>query len=126
MEEERAPEEMKIKRKGGAPFGNQNAITHGFYSKVLTSRERRSLAMASDIEGLDYEIALLRVKIKSLVDHDPDNVELITRAVNALTRMPSDNTIRAVSNRRFSALLMTLPCPPASKSGGSSRGMICC
>ncbi|MBI4188762.1 MAG: hypothetical protein HY529_06115 [Chloroflexi bacterium] len=86
-EEKRQPEEVNNKRHRGGQLGNQNARTHGFYSKVLTSAERRSLETAGEVEGLDDEIALLRVKIESLVKHDPDNVELITRAINSLTRM---------------------------------------
>lgn len=86
-EEERGPEETKMLRKRGAPAGNQNARKHGFYSKVLTESERLNLETAVDVDGLDNEIALLRVKIKSIVEHDPDNVQLIVRAVNALTRM---------------------------------------
>ena len=93
MEEERVQEneplleEPKVKRKVGAPPGNQNARKHGFYSKALTEEERASLAQAVDVDGLDNEIALLRVKVKSVVENDPDNVDLIVRAVNTLTKM---------------------------------------
>ena len=73
--------------KAGAKKGNQNARKHGFYSKVLDDSERADYQRAIDVEGLDSEIALLRVKIKSLVARDPDNVRLIMQATNALVRL---------------------------------------
>ncbi len=74
-------------RKRGAPEGNQNARKHGFYSRVLDETEQLDLEQATSVEGLDDEIALLRVKIKSLVAHDPDNVKLIMQATNTLARL---------------------------------------
>ena len=71
----------------GAPLGNQNARTHGFYSKVLDEEQQREYTQAIEVEGLDSEIALLRVKIKSLVARDPENIDLITQGTNALARL---------------------------------------
>ncbi|MFC1967182.1 hypothetical protein ACFLV2_00845 [Chloroflexota bacterium] len=76
-------------RKKGAPKGNQNARKHGFYSRVLDEAEQRDLALATGVEGIDDEIALLRVKIKSLIAHDPENIILIMQAINTLARMVS-------------------------------------
>jgi hypothetical protein len=81
------PEETGRKR--GAPRGNQNARKHGFYSKVLDESGRLDFAQATGVEGIDDEIALLRVKIKSLIAHDPDNIALIMRAINTLARVVS-------------------------------------
>ena len=81
------PEETERKR--GAPRGNQNARKHGFYSKVLDASEQLDFALATGVEGIDDEIALLRVKIKSLVAHDPDNIALIMQAINTLARVVS-------------------------------------
>jgi hypothetical protein len=74
-------------KKRGAPQGNQYARTHGFYSTVLTEEERLNFIQATEVEGLDSEIALLRVKIQSLVARDPDNLKLITQVTNALARL---------------------------------------
>jgi hypothetical protein len=76
-------------RKRGAPEGNQNARKHGFYSKVLDESEKLDFALATGVEGIDDEIALLRVKIKSLIAHDPDNIALIMQAINTLARVVS-------------------------------------
>ncbi len=77
----------KSERKRGAPNGNQNARKHGFYSKVLDEAEKLDFELATGVEGIDDEIALLRVKIKSLIAHDPDNIKLIMQATNTLARL---------------------------------------
>ena len=77
----------KMERKRGAPKGNQNARKHGFYSKVLDEAERLDFELATGVEGIDDEIALLRVKIKSLLEHDPENIKLIMQAANTLARL---------------------------------------
>jgi len=74
-------------RKRGAPKGNQNARKHGFYSKVLDEAEQLDFELASGVEGIDDEIALLRVKIKSILEKDPENISLIMQATNALERL---------------------------------------
>ena len=76
-------------RRRGALKGNQNARKHGFYSKVLDESEKLDFALATGVEGIDDEIALLRVKIKSLIAHDPDNIALIMQAINTLARVVS-------------------------------------
>ena len=43
--------------------------------------------LAENIEGIDYEIAVLRVKLKSILEKDPDNMVLITRTTNAMDRL---------------------------------------
>ena len=77
----------KIKRPRGGQPGNKNARTHGFYSRVLDEAEQRDLLDAAEIEGIDDEIALLRVKIAALIEHDPNNLELLVVAANTLARM---------------------------------------
>ena len=52
-----------VKRKRGAPKGNQNARKHGFYAKVLDEAEQFDFELASGVNGIDDEITLLRVKI---------------------------------------------------------------
>lgn len=76
-----------MKGKRGAPTGNQNARKHGFYSKVLDETERLDFELATGVEGIDDEIALLRVKIKSLLERDPENVKLIMQATNTLAKL---------------------------------------
>jgi uncharacterized protein YjcR len=72
------------KRKAGAPKGNLNALKHGFYSRVMDEAEMLDMEAAADVSGIDDEIALLRVKIKSVLERDPENIKLIMQATNTL------------------------------------------
>ena len=74
-------------RKPGGQQGSQNARIHGYYSKVLDQDERKYYRQAAQFDGLDGEIVLLRVKLKSLIAHDPQNLKLISLAANSLARM---------------------------------------
>lgn len=72
------------KKKRGAQPGNINALKHGFYSRALDDAEKMDMELASGVEGIDDEIALLRVKIKSVLEKDPENIMLILQATNTL------------------------------------------
>jgi hypothetical protein len=78
---------MDAERQRGAQPGNQNARIHGFYSKKLLDDQKQDFEQAALVEGVDEEIALLRVKIKSVVEHDPENVKLIEQAIKTLARL---------------------------------------
>ena len=73
--------------KRGAPKGNQNARKHGFYSQVLNESEQLQLEQARGIEGIDEEIAILRVKLRTLIDKQPDRFNLHLEAANTIARL---------------------------------------
>ena len=75
---------MSKKRKPGGQPGNQNARTHGFYSDVLNARE---IAMVKSLKGHDQEIAVLRLKIKSMLRSSPDKIRSLVDAMNLLARL---------------------------------------
>ena len=66
---------------------NQSARKHSFYSMVLDEAEQLDFELASGVNGIDDEIALLRVKIKSILGDDPKNLRLLVEATNALERL---------------------------------------
>ena len=74
----------RTSKKSGTAKGNQNARKHNFYSKVLDEAEQLDFELASGVNGIDDEIALLRVKIKSVLEKDPENIKLIVQATNTL------------------------------------------
>ena len=74
-------------RKTGAPKDKQRAKKQGFYSMVLDEAERLDFELASGVNGIDDEITLLRVKIKSILGDEPKNVRLLVEATNALERL---------------------------------------
>jgi uncharacterized protein YjcR len=53
--------------RGGAPFGNTNALKHGFYSRRFRKSEMADLE-ATSFTGLRDEIAMLRVSIRRIVE----------------------------------------------------------
>jgi len=59
----------------------------GFYSSALDGAERLELEEASQLEGLDEEIALLRVKLRELVENQPDRIDLHFKAANTIGRL---------------------------------------
>ena len=73
--------------KKGAPKGNQNARKHGFYSKALDEAEKLELEEARGINGLDEEIAILRIKLRELIENHPENIELALEAANTIARL---------------------------------------
>ena len=66
----------RAKRRRGAPKGNQNARKHGFYSQVLDETDKLNLEDARDMDGLDEEIAIMRVKLLRLISDHPDRIDL--------------------------------------------------
>lgn len=78
-------QQLAGKRKGG-PRG-KNGPKRGFYSRALDEAEELDFELAQGVEGIDDEIALLRVKIKSLLENDPENVRLIMEATKTLARL---------------------------------------
>ena len=45
------------------------------------------MLLVEGVHGVNEEVALLRVKIKSILEHDPENNKLILQATNILARM---------------------------------------
>ena len=77
----------KVRGKREALKGESSTPKPNFYAKVLDEAERLDFELASGVEGIDDEIALLRVKIKSLLENEPENVRLIMQVTNALERL---------------------------------------
>ncbi len=74
---------MPKKGEGGQP-GNQNARTHGFYSHYLSGFTKEDVQRVGQMEGLEAEIALIRLKLRDLVDKYPDDSAIQLEAVRAL------------------------------------------
>jgi len=59
----------------------------GFYSRALDELKELELEEASHIEGIDEEIALLRMKLRELLEKQPDKIDLQLEAVNIIARL---------------------------------------
>jgi hypothetical protein len=57
-----------------------------FYGQALDRAERLDLEQAQEIEGLDDEIALMRVRLKRAVEQHPEDVQLLVKGLDILVR----------------------------------------
>ena len=64
-----------------------NTETRNFYQEVLDEAEKLDFELAAGVDGIDDEIALLRVKIKSILGEDPRNIRLMVEVTKALERL---------------------------------------
>ena len=60
---------------------------HGFYSQALNEAERLELEEARGIDGIDEEIAILRVKLRELIVAKPERFDLHLRVVATIARL---------------------------------------
>ena len=106
------------KRKAGAQPGNFNALKHGFYSHRFSPLEVNDLDVALR-EGVEDEIALLRVTIRRVFDlatEEGEDTETWFKALSTLglasTRLASlvrtQNLIKGDSSSVASALSQAL------------------
>jgi hypothetical protein len=81
----------QTKRKRGGQKGNRNALKHGFYSGTLSPAETCQLQNITNLEGVDPEIAFIRVKLQSSLHYDPGNRRVIIEACRLLVKWYSAN-----------------------------------
>ncbi|MBC8274766.1 MAG: hypothetical protein H8E40_07355 [Chloroflexi bacterium] len=60
---------------------------HGFYGRALNEAERLELEEARGIEGIDEEIAILRIKLRELIVAKPERFDLHLRVVVTIARL---------------------------------------
>lgn len=74
-------------RSPGAPRGNINARSHGFYSEAYTEADLEDIATIAASPDLQDEIALLRVFIRRAVLDGGADLAALSRACGRLTQM---------------------------------------
>lgn len=62
------------------------AAKPAFYSDALTPEERERLPAARELEGLEEEIATLRVRLHSVIQNHPDDLRTLAAGVQMLVR----------------------------------------
>jgi hypothetical protein len=73
---------MAIKGKG-----KRKDSLRSFYNRPLDEAEKLELLEASHVEGIDEEIALLRVKLRELLAEQPERIDLHFEAANIIARL---------------------------------------
>jgi len=67
--------------------GKKKNSPRGFYSRALDEAEKLELEEAAHVEGIDEEIALLRVKLRELLEEQPERIDLHFEAANIIARL---------------------------------------
>ena len=67
--------------------GKKKGRPRGFYSRALDEAEKLEFEEASRIEGIDEEIALLRLKLRALLEEQPERIDLHFEAANIVARL---------------------------------------
>lgn len=58
-----------------------------FYAVVLESAERLQLRQALEVEGIDDEIALLRLRLRAVIEQTPEQVDVQLDLAGAIARL---------------------------------------
>ncbi|MCS7206791.1 MAG: hypothetical protein NZ951_02515 [Dehalococcoidia bacterium] len=66
---------------------NSTLSPEGFYAEALSQAERLRLPRARQVEGLDEEIALLRLRLLALAQREPQRLDLLLKGMNTLLRL---------------------------------------
>jgi hypothetical protein len=64
-------------------------VARDFYGSALDAAERIELEEASEIEGLDEEIAVLRMKLREVLSERPEDLQLMLRGIDLLVKAVS-------------------------------------
>jgi len=67
--------------------GQRKSKARRFYSRALDEAEKLELEEASQVEGIDEEIALLRLKLRQLLQEQPERIDLHFEAANIIARL---------------------------------------
>ena len=72
-----------LNKGAGAPPGNRNRLTHGFYSRHYTLQEIADLLDLAEVPGLEDEITAARIAIRRLLAYLEENGRLPNRDFQA-------------------------------------------
>jgi hypothetical protein len=78
--------DAKRKRGRTARPASRSKLAREFYAGALDAAERIELDAASEVEGLDEEIALLRMKLREALGKRPDDLALMLRGIDLLVK----------------------------------------
>lgn len=121
-----------MKRKRGAPPGNQNAFRHGFYSALFRRKELTNLEENSGLDLVD-EIGLMRIANARLLESLNESKEerdiqtelAILRAI-CLGAMSINRLVRTrlilEAGARVTAASLPFPAPPTGNTSVAPPG----
>jgi hypothetical protein len=63
------------------------ATPRGFYFEAMKDAERLAMAEAMGVDGIDQEIALLRLRLRSVIGEKPEDLTLMFKGIALLARV---------------------------------------
>jgi hypothetical protein len=57
-----------------------------FYSRALTAAERADLPVALEIDGIDEELAILRLRLRQALEERPEDLPLMFRGIELIAK----------------------------------------
>ena len=82
-----SPPSKRARRSGSGQPGNQNARKHCFYANTLTPEQDEAFAEALEIRDFGQEVALVRVRLLTLLQNPETPPDLITRTFSNLCKV---------------------------------------
>jgi hypothetical protein len=117
--------QTQIKRKRGGQKGNRNARKHGFYSGTLSPAETLQIWNITNLEGVDPEMALIRVKLQSSLEHHPGNRRVIREASRLIVKWYSANYgLDATNSKYLKAVVESLLETASMRQSASPQGLL--
>jgi len=117
--------QTETKRKRGGQKGNRNARKHGFFSGTLSPAETRQMWNITNLEGVDPEIAFIRVKLQSSLQYDPGNRRVIREASRLIVKWYSANYgLDATNSKYLKAVVESLLETASMRQSASPQGLL--
>jgi uncharacterized protein YjcR len=106
-ESETTPVEPKTPKKRGAPIGNQNALTHGFYARRLPQSQLDGLEDTT-VRSLEDEIGVMRVFSRKVAElgAEVDDLDEAKSVLNTLSNATGSINRLVRTHTRIPALDM--------------------
>jgi len=59
----------------------------GFYAEAMSDAERLALGDATQVDGVDQEIALLRLRLRTAIARSPEDLPLMFKGIDLLAKV---------------------------------------
>jgi hypothetical protein len=73
-------------RQDKQPGCQRPSEVEAFYDAAVPEADRVALAVAREVEGIDQEIAVLRVRLRRALEDHPENMPLMLKGIEMLTK----------------------------------------
>jgi len=76
----------RARGRAGRRRGSGSPLVDGFYDEALSRAERAALPLARELQGIDEEIAVVRLRLRSALEQRPNDLKLMAKGVGLLVK----------------------------------------